>query len=253
MRQFPLVSSLVVAVSLALATCALAAEPAPTPANSAAAYSPDEAAITASAAFLEGHPDMRWRLRGIEAERDGRYDDALNYYRRAARFADKPSQGLIGEMYWLGNGVAQDRATAYAWMDLAAERAYPFLLGKREHYWKAMDAGERERALEIGAALYAEFGDVAKPRLERVMRRERRNVTGSRTGFVGALTIQIPTPGGQRRIDAAHYYADKFWEPALYWRWQDHDWRKPGLGTVEVGDVMADDNEPAADAAAPGD
>ena len=69
----------------------------------------------------------------------------------------------------------------------------------------------------------------------------------TRTGTAISRTIQIPTPGGTREIRGTEYYADKFWEPALYWRWQDHDWRKPGLGTVEVGDVMTDANEPVAD------
>ncbi|KFN50606.1 tetratricopeptide repeat protein [Arenimonas composti] len=256
MRQFPLVPLLVLALCAAAAPAfATGVEPADASRTPRTTERPDavrDSTIISSEAFLSGHPDMRWRLAGLEAEKLGRAGDAITYYRRAARFADKPSQGLLAEAYWLGRGVEQDRALAYAWMDLAAERGYPFLLAKREAYWNALSEAERERALELGTALYAEYGDeVAKPRMEQVMRRERRNVTGSRTGHVGALTIMIPTPGGTRTVDASHYYADKFWNPNLYWRWQDYDWKKPGMGVVEVGTVMTDENDPRLEAEDP--
>ena len=129
------------------------------------------------------------------------------------------------------------------------------MLINRERYWKSLDADERARALAQGEAVYAEFGDdVAKPRLERVLLRERRAMTGSRVGFVGALDIRIPTPNGVRSVDGAQYYHEKFWNPALYWRWQDYDWKKPGKGRVDVGEVMTDVNEPLPeDAPAPAD
>lgn len=219
-----------------------------TPENSTRREGVDDATILSSQGFLSAHPDMMWRLEGLQARERGKYEEMQTFWRRAARYGDKPSQGLLGEAFWEGHGVAVDRALAYAWMDLAAERGYPFLLAKREHYWNALTPEERERALVAGKELYAEYGDeVAKPRLEAVLRRERRNVTGSRTGATGNLQIIVPTPGGSRSIDSAHYYADKFWEPALYWRWQDNDWRDPGLGTVEIGEIRVDENEPTLD------
>ena len=62
---------------------------------------------------------------------------------------------------------------------------------------------------------------------------------GRRTGAVGALRIEIPTPTGTRSIDGSEYYDDKYWEPHLYWRMQDGDWREVGEGRVDVGDVQA--------------
>jgi hypothetical protein len=245
MRQIPVFLAIALALA-ATSSFAQSSSDVVTPETSERAEGVNDGAIVSSGGFLSAHPDMRWRLEGQEARRKERYDDAITYFRRAARYGDKPSQGVLGEMYFTGTGVPVDRPLGYAWMDLAAERGYPFLLAKRENYWNQLSAAERERAVAVGTELYAEFGDeFAKPRLEVVMRRERRNTTGSRTGHVGNLTIQIPTPGGTREIRGNEYYADKFWEPALYWRWQDHDWRKPGMGVVEVGAVMTDVNDPA--------
>ena len=211
----------------------------------------DDQAIMTSQGFLSAHPDLGNRLQGLDSLEDGNFKRALQDFRRASRYGDKPSQGVIAEMYWNGQGVEVDRATAYAWMDLAAERGYPVLLAKREQFWAQLTPEERERAVPIGQALYDEYGDdVAKPRLAKVLVRERRRMTGSRVGFVGALDIRIPTPGGMRSVDGSQYYHEKFWNPALYWRWQDYDWKKPGKGSVDVGEVMTDVNEPVADDAA---
>lgn len=196
----------------------------------------NEELVLSSEGFMAAHPDMRWRVEGLNAFEAGRHEDAAAYFRRAARFADKPAQAMLAEMLWDGRGVERNRAQAYAWMDLAAERHYrPFLI-QRERYWNALDAGERERALEFGRSLYAEFGDdVAKPRLERLLTRAKRNVTGSRVGNVGALTIMVPGPGGQwERISGEEYYSDKLWVPEQYWAWQDRTWKEPGTGRVDV-------------------
>jgi hypothetical protein len=193
--------------------------------------------------FMGAHPDMRFRLLGLKEYRKQNYTDAMTYFRRAARYADKPSQGMIAEMLWKGQGVPVDRPAAYIWMDLAAERGYTIMLAQREQYWAALDESERSRALEIGDALHEEFSDAAaKPRLAQKLRLAKRSVTGSRTGAVGALRIEIPTPGGSRTIDGSDYYDDKYWEPHLYWRMQDGDWREVGEGKVDVGDVQAAGN-----------
>jgi hypothetical protein len=242
-----LAAALLIALSTAVAAPVSAQEDAAPP----KAVGVDDKAIMTSQGFLTAHPDLGNRLQGLDSLEDKNYKRALDDFRRAARYGDKPSQGVIAEMYWNGQGVEVDRATAYAWMDLAAERAYPVLLAKREQFWAQLTPEERERAVPIGQALYDEYGDdVAKARLEKVLIRERRRMTGSRVGFVGALEIRIPTPGGMRSVDGSQYYHEKFWNPALYWRWQDYDWKKPGKGSVDVGEVMTDVNEPAADAAA---
>ncbi len=138
-----------------------------------------------------------------------------------------------------------DRALAYAWMDLASERAYKDLLARREGYWNALSEVERERALQQGASIYAEYGDdVAKPRIEAVLRRARSKTTGSRLGAVGALRIQISDgAGGMMEVDGSQYYASKYWKPEEYFTWQEKTWVDLPRGQVEVGELESSDQQ----------
>ena len=89
--------------------------------------------------YLSRHPDQRWRAEGVEALRAERNDEALTYFRRAARYTDKPSQAMLAAAFWEGKVVDQDRPLAYAWMDLAAERGYRDYLAAREQYWAELN------------------------------------------------------------------------------------------------------------------
>ena len=196
--------------------------------------------VVSSEGFLSAHPDLRWRLEGMEAYDQGQHGFAADYFRRAARFADKPAQAMYATMLWKGEGVEQDRPLAYAWMDLAAERGYPHFIAHREKYWDQLDAAEREDATRRGAAVYAEYGDeVAKPRLESRLHRGRK-VTGSRVGFVGALTIMLPDGV---TVTGDDYYQDRYWKPRAYWAWQDRTWGRPPTGDATVGDLEALDRK----------
>ena len=193
--------------------------------------------LMATNAFLDDHPDLRLRLLALEKYRAGKLEDAFRYFRRAAYYADKPSQGMVAEMLWEGRGTPRDAALAYAWMDVAAERGYLGFLSLRERYWDALGQAERERALREGAGIYAEYGDeVAEPRLNAALRRGQRSVAGSRTGFVGAVSIYIE---GYGEIPASQYFAPKYWDPKQYREWHDQVWQKPLTGQVKVGDVEA--------------
>lgn len=199
---------------------------------------PAEDALLITAGFLSHHQDLKYRLLGLEAYQEKRFDDALRYFRRASYYADKPAQGMVAEMYWNGEGTPRDRALAYAWMDLAAERGYRGFLGMRERYWAQLDAAERERALTEGEEVYARFGDAAaKPRYERMLRQGRREMTGSRTGFNRGVQIEIPGPGGSQMIEGSKYYDERYWDAQKYWAWQDQIWMKPKIGRVDVGDA----------------
>ena len=192
--------------------------------------------------FLTAHPDLRWRREGLHAYANKRYDEAMQYFLRAARYADKPAQAMIAEMHWKGIGVPQDRELGYAWMDLAAERFYSNFVILREQYWETLDAAQRLNAIERGQPLLAEYGDgVAKMRMAKVLRKNR-GVTGSRVGFVGNLEIipfTGPNAGTGMTIRADEYYAPKFWQADKYYEWQDQVWDAPAArkGRVEVGDV----------------
>ncbi|MBL8261714.1 MAG: sel1 repeat family protein [Xanthomonadaceae bacterium] len=199
---------------------------------------PVEDPLLITAGFLNHHQDMKYRLLGIEALEEKRYEDAMKYFRRASFFADKPSQGMVAEMYWSGQGVARDPALAYAWMDLAAERGYVEFIKHRERYWSALTPAERERAIQEGQALYARFGDAAaKPRYEHQLRVGRREMTGSRTGFRGNVQIQVPGPAGMQMIEGSKFYDDRYWDAKKYWAWQDRVWRNPNGVRVTIGEI----------------
>lgn len=191
-----------------------------------------------SAGFLSAHPDLRYRLLGLEEFKQGRYEDALRFFLRASFYADKPSQGMVAEMHWNGQGTSKDAALAYAWMDLAAERGYAGFLGLRERYWNALSETDRQRAITEGEAVYAKYGDdAAQPRLATILRRERLNLTGSRTGFVGNVQIYVPGPGGYEQIDGTKFFDERYWDPKQYQAWHDSIWMKPRIGRVSVGEL----------------
>ncbi|HEY4560225.1 MAG TPA: hypothetical protein VIG54_05750, partial [Lysobacter sp.] len=163
---------------------------------------------------FRGHPDLEYRMYGVERYRKGEYKQALIRLRHAARYGDKPSQGLIAEMYAQGQGVERDMALAYAWMDLAAERGYQDFVVRRERYWARMSQEERAAALERGQAIYAEYGDfVAKPRFALQLQRESRKGVGSRTGMGGNVQITISSAFGDQRFDAAQLRSMSYWDP----------------------------------------
>lgn len=215
----------------------------------------DDPLIVTSDSFMRGHPDLRGRQDGLRHYQAGDYEEALRAFRRGARFGDKPSQSMIAQMYWNGQGVDVDRATAYAWMDLAAERHYRIMLVQREVYWEAMNADERERAIPVGEDLYAKYGDVvARPRLEAVLRRERRNAIGGRAGGGSqAASILLITPHGPRQVDASKFYHADYWEPERYREFQDRDWKDLPQGRVEIGPLTSGDLPPAPEVSPPSD
>ena len=50
-----------------------------------------------------------------------RYDEAFPLMKKASCAGDKESQWMLGHMYLLGQGVARDDFTGYAWIKVAAE------------------------------------------------------------------------------------------------------------------------------------
>ena len=186
--------------------------------------------------FAATHPNELYRLYGSDAAAKGQWNDAMRHFTRSARYADKYSQHRISLMYWHGAGVERDRALAYAWADLAAERMYPSFLVLREKMWLELSEDERQRALREGAALYAEYGDdVAKPRLVRSMAQSKRQITGSRLGYIGFVTATAPVGndiGGLDYFDLTPMFASWRWTPKKYWAVEDAIWQ---AGSVEVG------------------
>lgn len=234
-------------------------------ARESGAITPRDEALMATEGMLGAHPDLRWRREGLREIEAGRIDKGVILLRRAARFADKSAQAMLAELLWNGDGIARDRAEAYAWMDLAAERGYPLFTVHREKYWAALDQRERARALEVGAGIYAEYGDdVAKPRLEQHLEDRLRRRSGSRLGGHGVVRVHTaprsnPSGGAgilgiKRGPDSANgtfviyyagmelpgYYDDKYWNPKDYWQWQDEIHDRLPTGIVTVGEMASE-------------
>jgi len=191
-------------------------------------------------AFVDAHPDVFWRERGIDNYDRGRYAEAMTAFRRAARYADKASQAMIAQMLWNGDGVKADRVMAYVWADLAAERGYPDFIATREKFWRELSADEQRAAVSAGQIIFDEYDDaVAKRREESALRLARINITGSRTGRVGTMSMYLRNPDGSfaSPVDGAVYFAPKYWKPEQYWHWQDRVWTQQPEGKVEVGPI----------------
>ena len=196
------------------------------PAPPADAY---ETIVLQSHEFLVYHPDLRFRGLGMQARERGRHEEARNDFRNAARYGDKLSQAALADMLWNGQGGPVDRALGYAWMDLAAERGTEWLVVQRERFWEALSAGERERAVREGRALYAEFGDpAATPRLERELRAGSMRQTGSRAGWNGAMRSQGRGDAGARVLQPEKHQLARYWDPVAYRQWQDEELARSG-------------------------
>lgn len=185
------------------------------------------------------HLNELWRVRALRALKLDDPGRALDEFRMAARYADKFSQHSLSLMYWHGVGTARDRALAYVWSDLAAERGYRDLLLLREKMWQQMDADERRRALELGPALYADYGDeAAQPRMEWALRQARARISGSRLG-ASADRVKF----GRSRGDVAprDFFAGERWQAERYWQAENRQWDGrvivlPAEKVVEDGD-----------------
>jgi hypothetical protein len=195
----------------------------------------DVQATMASKAFLDAHPDLKFRVEGMLALEAQLPEQAQAHFLRSASYADKPSQAILAEMAWRGLGQPVDRPLGYAWADLAAERGYRAFVAQRERYWSQLSEAERSRAIEVGQPLLAEYrDDVAKPRMTRHLRLARRGMITGRPRK--DVIVVIPSPSGQQMEIRGHdFYATRFWEPKAYHAWVDSVWNDPKQGRVDVG------------------
>lgn len=192
----------------------------------------------------EYHFDQVFRENGFEAYKRGDFEWARRHFLSAARYADKASQLAISNLYANGEGVARDLALAYAWADLAAERGFPKFVARREQLWEQLTDGERERAIDEGTRLYAEYGDaVAKKRHQLQLDRVVFRTMGRRPSLKGAVDTYVfggcsgsRNPGGSLLSGGCFvpdYFDDENWASRDYWRVQDSVWGG-GSGEVEV-------------------
>ncbi|MBO9716796.1 MAG: hypothetical protein J7507_08270 [Pseudoxanthomonas sp.] len=192
--------------------------------------------VMSTIAFLDAHPDLKYRREGWLAFEAGKYGEAIAHFSEAARFGDKVSQAMLAEMAWKGQGQAVDRPLAYAWADLSAERGYRQFVALRERYWAALTADERQRAIEVGQPLLPVYSDaVTQVAMQKHLRKARRYMIGGR--YNRSADVMVPGPGEQWiQIRGHDFYAEKYWNPKRYQEWTDAVWKDPPKQNVDVGE-----------------
>ena len=181
---------------------------------------------------------------GMQAYAKHDYAAALKHFESGALYADKLSQLSLGLMYLNGEGVSKDPITAYAWIDLAAERGYPQFVATRSELGKAMSTDQLERAAKLRSKLAQRYADaVAKPRMAVQLHQGLMNITGSHTGFDSGVVQISEVPCGPALIMGGRvvpqigcggmndFLAKENWIPEKYFAARDREW----LPQVTVG------------------
>lgn len=174
-------------------------------------------------------PGTYFFRKGCEAFKKGKVNDAIHLWKVAASWGQKSAQYNLGIAYFKGQGTSQDIALGLAWLGLAVERHHPLFQDSLDAAWYESTVEQRTEGQRIFAELKAEYGNVVA--LKRAMQRyedERRNLTGSRVGAAGHLTIySANSPRGQD----AMFYLDELQRQA-------DEYFDPGTGSVNVGDLI---------------
>jgi len=198
------------------------------------------------------HPDLFGEFAGTRYYVHHKYQDALKYFEIGALYADKLSQLCIGLMYMNGEGTKKDPITAYAWLDLAAERNYPDFVATRDRVKASLTAEQLAQATLVRKTLAERYADaVAKPRMAGQLRLGQMQMTGSHTGFNSGIEhvnlagssssaqncAETPMVGGhavpQAGCGSESIYDNERWEPNLYFASRDREYK----ATVTVGAV----------------
>jgi len=86
------------------------------------------------------------------------YAHAFELNKRTACAGDKTSQAILGRMYLLGQGVARDDFTGYAWIKLAAEFKFGDYTSLARKIEAALTPMQRTRADARAAELHKNYG-----------------------------------------------------------------------------------------------
>jgi hypothetical protein len=186
--------------------------------------------------YAEHTPGFQSTVEGSRSYRAGHYQGALSRFKAGARWADKLAQFNVGVMHYHGHGVARDPARAWAWLSLAAERGYPEMVEMADSVAAELNEAQQARGRRIlETELLPVYGDeVAIERTAQRMERERRQATGSRTGFVGNLVV-IDRSGRNRSGD--EFFRAEAWDFRQIVELETRIFRALADGSVTLGDL----------------
>ncbi len=153
-------------------------------------------------------PDQADLIRAARSLQDGFERDALDKFLAASRYGNKLAQKNVALMYIKGIGVEKDWARAYAWLKLAASHGDGGIATARDEVRLALREDEQSLAEQHFQDLQEDYGDLAAlERRELWVRRQKREVTGSRLGKIGALRVQLTDATGYNwEISGPEYF-----------------------------------------------
>jgi hypothetical protein len=185
-------------------------------------------------------PGIYFFHKGCEYYKRGQPAAAMQAWQVAASWAMKDAQYDLGIAYFRGLDVSMDRPRGIAWLALAAERKDEAFAASLAAAWDQATPAEQDRANAIWRDLKKYYGDAsALPRAERRYKLELDNITGSRVGMPGHVTVWTPAAG---LIDVELLKSDLR-------RRADINFGKLPSGTVDVGPLepVVDDRKHNAD------
>jgi len=137
----------------------------------------------------------------------GNYKRAFFIYRNElAPIGDKYAQYMIGFMYQVGLGVAEDRVLASAWYRIAAERDTPEFVAVKNRLMRHFTAEQIIRSDQLFADLRLEFSDIAVL-IQSIVEdaRELESRTGSRIGGESSSVAVLSSRSSSVRSRADYY------------------------------------------------
>ncbi len=156
------------------------------------------------------------------------YRAALEMFELAGYWANKIAQYNVGIMYFNGIGsLPVDKVRGVAWLGIAAEQHGELADAALQAAYAQLTPEQRVDADGIFRSLDEKYGDAVT--LRRALNRyedERRNVTGSRVGFVGNMTVYNSDGSFQ---SGNSYYADQ--------KKEFDDYINASFGHVDVGEL----------------
>lgn len=155
-------------------------------------------------------PDSRTMAVQDKVERifdAGEYERAFFIYRNElAPLGDKYAQYMVGYMYQSGLGVEEDRVSAAAWYQLAAERETREFVVVRDQLLQVMDQGETDRSRVLYHELHVHYCDLAVlfSSIKRDLK-ELQNKTGTRLGGQSSSLTVIENRAGRSGSGSDYY------------------------------------------------
>lgn len=171
-------------------------------------------------------PGLYYFHKGCDYYSRGDHAGAMHAWQVAAGWALKDAQYDLGIAYFRGRGVAIDRPRGLAWLALSAERKDEAFVTSLAAAWDEASEDEHAQANAIWRELRKQYADaVALPKAETRYRQEVAQITGSRVGMPGHVSIWTRALG---RVDVA-WFKTEMQERA------DRNFGKLPVGRVDIG------------------